>query len=346
MPDHIVIGKESAVGTFVSPAGDAIHVLEATSDPNTNYLSEIESGNTRDKVDIEQGTTKPAGNIKMIVRPETIMELLMAGGQNLVTSTVVAATSAYDHAAYPDDTAAIIGLSCQMQQTRNATTKTINLRGMQVKSWTLSCEMDQYLQLEVEYMAYEETLAGVAFLDTQTSPAAISITYAANISGFKFDHVAIQYGGTLTLDPTAKTFSLASGTALTGAEKFMVKCTYDNNQRGQFGQRYVKEQLHGGRTVEWEIDISDDTPATTFYTKKRDNTKEAITINFTHTAEIEASYPYLFQIVLPNANYQKAPFGNISGDQGARTLTIGGEGLPDTNDISIHTQLRDSNTSY
>lgn len=347
--DHVWFAKETTSGTPVTPSGNASVLTSFSPSLGESKLTAKETGQSRGVSDIAQGTHMPSGSLEFIAQPEQLgLILLSLLGQS--TSTQIGATSAYDHAFEPNDSAAQTTLTAQLQQVRNGTTVTTNIRGLAVTSTTITFATDEYVRVSIDYVAFEEAKAGATFNDSgsTTSPAAITVAYGTALERFKFDRVTIQYGGTATKDGTTKAYTLTSSpTTLSNVESFEVTINASVEQRVFLGSRYPQLMHYGDRDVSASLTLDNETPSLTFYDKHVAGTQEPWRIAVNTVAEADTSNPYALDITLPLADIAETSFGDLSGENSTRTLDISLTGITDSStddDVSIH--LVDTNTSY
>lgn len=350
MAQHaLLLKKETTNHTFNTPAaGDAQRVEDATSNLSQNVIENRETGAGEGLSDAYNGLIKPNGNIKAILAPERFGELLLSLLRGLNTSTPSGATNARDHVFEPDDAASPVTLSMQMQRSNNGATVTNNMKGVYVMSAVLEISEDQKGTLTLTYMAQDEALAGATFADTSASPATVSPSYPALIEKFNFKNMTIKAGGTFAVDAD-RIPTLTGASDLTGVVSLRLEINLNGEQGGALASSSADHIVRGNRNVTLDMTIRNNTPASAWYSKVRNDTREAIQIAFTTAAEIDSGVnSYQLECTLPEVMYSgDNTLGNVSPENGQRTIDVKATGMVDdiaNKDIMI--RLRDSNTGY
>lgn len=349
MTDHLGIIKETSAGSFQTPSA-FFEVTSFTFDDTEEVIENRNTGKGRGLSESEQGSRKPQGSLEMAVYPDTIGLFLTAAGlHGGTTTTPSGGTNARINAFLQSDETDFETLSFQIQQVRGGTTQAMNIKGVRISEFELTNAYDELLMLSASWVAQDATPAGGdTFLDGGASPAAVSSpTYAAIERAFKFDDFSASYDGSAALDGSSYQWTISGGTALTGITNVSVGYNNDMTQEGHLGSRESERITPGNREVTFEFDKNNDTPDITFLNKKRANTKEPLQLIWTHTATIEGSTVPRIVVTIPEAKYEEAPFGELSGDAGPRDITISGKGLVNAgteHDFGI--ELRDSTNGY
>lgn len=345
MSDYIFVKTESASGTFEALTGEtALPVLTKTRALGQNWIDVREAGASRSLYDAEQGARRPTASIEFRCQARYMLVLLKSLFNVITTSTPATATNTRDHAFYMNDAAVMNTFSMQTQETRGGATRTLNWRGCQVISAEFTFEQDNYGTVSLEIAAMEVTPAGTAFLNGNSSPAAITVTTPTTVKkSFGFPNVTVTYGATLTLDATTKRYTKAGGTTLTGIESLTISINHGAESRVFLDKLYPQSHVLGNREVTFSIVLADDTPALTFFdTKVRTKTSESLFIEIDNGVVIETTFTEEFDIALPTALYQEPTWADISGEHGVRNLTIAGVGLHKSEiGGSLHIQARD-----
>jgi hypothetical protein len=244
----------------------------------------------------------------------------------------------------PDDAAAMTHYSFQLQQIRNGTTVTTNIRGALINSMAFGFALDQVVTMTISGMFIEECKAGGTFADTTSSPAAITLVAPTMLAPFKHGQITLQYGGSVSKDGTTKVYAYTPGTTLNISAATI---TIDNGltQREVLSSLYPTAIVPGDRSVTASFTVPNDTPALTFYDLLKADTSQVIRV-LASSATIESSFTYQFEVTLPVFSYNDAPYGEISGVNGQRDIEVSGVALVSaTTGEEIAVRLRNANNT-
>lgn len=329
MTDYVFIKTESASGTFEALTGEtALPLLSMSRGFGQNWIDIREAGSNRDLYDSEQGARRPTASITFRCQAKYMLVLLKSLFNVITTSTPATATNTRDHAFYMNDSAAMNTFSMQTQETRSGTTRTLNWRGCIVISAEFTFEQDNYGTVTMELLAYEVTPASTAFLNGNSSPAAITVTTPTTVKkSFGFPNVTVKYGATLTLDGTSKRYSASGGTTLTSIESLTIGISHGTESRVFLDKLYPQSHVLGNREVTFSIVLADDTPSLTFFdTKVRTKTEETLFVTIDNGVVIETTFTEQLDFAIPKALYREPTWVDISGEHGVKNLTIAGVG--------------------
>lgn len=346
--DHVFLKTESSFGTFNTPSA-SFPVISVANNPGVNFMEQRESGISSGLSDAALGARKPSGTISMVATPEN-MGILIDAMLNNINSKQVAATTAYTHVFEPNDDAALNSFSMQLQRIGAGTTIATNIRGCRTTRIRIESSVEQFVMVTFDYVAVEELTAGGTFADTNSSPAAITPSYATPIEKHSFLSGVVNYDtpANTTSDGTSDVWSQSGATQLTNVESFMVEFNWNMTQRIFLDSAYPGKIVHGNFDVTGSITLDNDVPSTTWYAFLLAGTKKGIDWKTTTVEEIETNHNYELQVTIPNAQIRAAnPFADINGDTSPRSQQIDFTGVVNTTEnVSGAIYLKDSNTAY
>jgi hypothetical protein len=345
--EHAILKQQSAFDTWVTP-DIAIPIDKWTVDPGIEKNNRRLTGSNRALARRWRGKKQPKGNFDLPMVWENMGWILKAAGLNGVTSTRLIPTTglAYEHGFIPNDAAVPAGLSVQLK--RDAT-HAQNLLGVLINTLKIACTAGEEVKLSGDWVAKDEAPSG-GYWDYDKAVAAPAVittpTYSSPLVGaLDFVEATVNIGGTLTYNPSTKTFTVVGGAS---AIIEMIEVTLTNNwdARVFLGNRTPKNAVGGDREVTCRFTLDQSTTTETFYGYWRAGTTGAIVLKFIGP-NIETTNFYTGEIVLPLVDYGPAPLPDISGSQERRTQSVEATALQSSfADLDIAARIIDKQASY
>ena len=324
--EHLIYSKQSAFGTWVTPA-KALPVVTA----------DLQSGR-----EVKSMETTGAGRAPYLhvlgAKPVTLATELPWWTVNTATLlnqllTTIATTNpnagVYDHALLFDDTTTLGSISAQVKH--NATVGR-NALGCVVNGLTISAATKEAARLSFDYLCKDEAkVGGVWDYDGTTSSAAIvaSPSYATLRRPFMFYDAAIVAGGTPSL--ASSKLSVSGGTSYTKLLNAEIKIAtnLDGDGYGLSTDPTVQELYPGNRAIELTFEMSWTDYSLTFYDNARAGTAMAFDMALSGPV-ITGAFKYEAHVCLPSVFFDPVNLPAIGGDKKRRTVQVKGTAQTDT----------------
>lgn len=347
MPTNLYYKVETTAGTWVAPDATAGETESFSVNPGESRITRRSTGLSRAAVGHDQGVHTPSGNWTQRLDYVNARLALGAVGFAKLASTQADSSIAYDHVYAPDDDAIVPGYSVQAQQVREATTESVNVRGLAIDQLTLSNAVDAYAMAEASWLAYEVVRDAETFLNGNASSANLTIAYPTPLRLFRFSDLTATTGGTVAIDGTSKVVSVSGSSALTNLENVSVQIATGKVQRTILGQRTPASIINGDRTVTVSFDIRNDAPNVAWLGHLLSGDSVALILKWAAPANsIATGYTYELEVAIPSFHVTTAPPGDVELGQGAKTISISGIAEYNTTaatDISV--RVRNTATS-
>lgn len=345
--EDLIISPETTFATWVTPAL-AFPVTKASVKAGIEKPEKKYSGSTRGVSRIYQGAKAPAGSVEMDLWSEHMGKWLKAAGlDDIATTTPGGATTAREHGFLLGTNPLLKSLSAQIKR---SAAHGQNLLGMVIDKITIKAVKKEVVTIAFDFLCKDEALCGATWdYDGSSSPAIISTpTYiSASISPFIFYHATLKTGGTPTFDDAKNQFTFTGQTTQGYVESFELSIS-NSLEQAHFltTDRTPKRIAAGDLAVDVKIDVDMSSIDDTFYNNVRNHTTSALELTLAG-ANIEASQPYMFKLVLPEALFKNADHADIGGDHKRRVMSVEASAQEHAaSDQIINIVLRDTQTAY
>lgn len=343
MTEHVIVKKQSAWGTWVTP-DKAIPVDSWSLDPGAARVERRVSGVGLGLKYNWLGGKLVTGSFEMPGWMSYLGLFLQAAGFTDIVSTLKS-TPAYEHGMLINDASQPAGLSVQLKRTAAAAS---NLLGVMINKLTFNCQAGEPLVMSGDYIAKDEAPTGGTWdHDGSAAPAVIASPayFASTILPFRFHHAALTIGGTVTFNDTTNIFTISGGTAYTVE---MAEVSLDNalDPRLFLNNRTAQNVVAQDRSVTGRLDLDQSTYNAALHDLYRAGTRAAVSLYFNSGTIIASTYDYELEIVLPLADFGNAPLPDIQGGNERRKQSVEFTGLVGTDGYDIAVRLQDDQTSY
>lgn len=349
-PSHFIVSPETAWGTWVTPA-QAILVDNFSYAVKRNRNRRHTSGSTRAPVAAWLMDKEVTGSVELPAWSEMLGLFFKAAQLTNVTSTQPdsgGAPTAYDHAFLPDDADAAVVTDALSIQAQWSSSIGVNILGAAIDKLTLSCAVGEPVTLSADFMALDEALAGGTWESGDASPALVATpTYFSRaIKPLIFTGAALVMGGTPSLDPTSKQYSISGGTEV--AKLRSLEWTLENGlDAGVFlGDPTPGLIAPGERAVSFSFERDQAVIDSDFYAEYRAGTQTALQLTFLGDV-IGGAVRRGLVITMPLVDFDGADWPEIGGDKGRKARSISGVAVDDpTTGYDLGVTVTDTQTGY
>jgi hypothetical protein len=347
MAQHVIIGKETAWGTWVTPT-KAIPVINFSGSVGRSRIEGRYSGASRGVYGRWPGAKEPSGSLEMPLWSELLGYFLYAAQFEITTSTPSGATTTREHGCLPiDDPEIVRSLSIQAQ---HGGTHAVNYLGVVADKLTLSVKAKEAATLALDWKARDEAPAGVAwdYDGTTVSDALIAnpIYFARTLRPYIFTDATLVTGGTVALDGTKKQFTVTGGTARTKLDNLEIALSQGFDLPIFNGAPTPGAARAGDRSVTGKFDYDLSTMNRAFYDEYRAGTQVALQLTLTGPV-IETTLRRKFVVTLPLIDFDDASWPEIAGGNGRQVRSVAFTAIQDpTSGYDIGCTIADTQTAY
>lgn len=326
MLQHVLYSRESAFGTWVTPAklvpSEAWGIRSAR-----EQLKFRDTGGFQGVFQAVPGAKAVSGPWRFKWRP--INTLAALGAWFRTNASTLVDTGVYDHGLLINNEAALLGLS---MQAHHASTLALNGLSCVPTKLTFSFASKQPAIITADMLAKDEVRSGGTW-DYDGVTAAPAIVAVATSSydpkrPLMFYDAALVLGGTPTLNGTTKLWSVAAGT--TYSKFHMVEIAFDFGMDADAfalaNDPTIAEIWPGERSVAVKLESSWTDLSTTFYDAFRAGTEMALQIKLAGPT-ISGAYKYEGEITIPNLHFDPDNIFPDIGDQSRPKSAISGEAV-------------------
>jgi len=345
-PEHVLFSKETSWGTWVAPA-KAIPLNAFKYQVGRARIEGRHTGASRGLYGRWPGAKEVAGSVESPFWSELIGLFFVAAGMTPTVSTPGGATTAKAHSFLPADSAALVGLSAQAQYSGSVA---VNLLGLVIDKLTVSCKAGELVTLAADFKAKDEAPVGGTwdYDGTTPSPAIIAnpTYFARTIPPFTFLAASLTTGGTVTLDPTTKIYTVATPVARTRLDNLEISLENALDLPIGLGAPTPQAAAAADRTVSVKFDVDLSTVSADFYTEYRAGTQVALQVTLLGPI-IETTVRRQAVITLPLVDFGAADWPDMTGTKDRRVRTVEAAAIVDpTSGYDIGVTLTDTQTSY
>lgn len=346
-PNHFVIKREMGWGTWNLP-NKAIPLANFSAAGNRARIEERLTGATRSLSRRYPGAKMPSGSLETPYWSEDMGWFWAAALLHFITTlTPVGGTLTREHGILPDDPANVASLSAQTQWS-GATG--VNYLGLVLNSLTISCRAGEAARLSADWIARDEAkVGGVWDYDGLTASPAIIATptyFAATIPYLIFTGASIVSGGTPTLDPTKKYYTIAGGTVESGIEGFTMTIENNVDARVLFGAPTPQQAVAQDRDITFSFDYAPgEDIGYKWYDEYRAGSQIALQFGLKGPL-IETTFYRETVITLPLVDFDPTNMPDLTGSKTRKTRAVTGKALEHSSGYDIGVMLRDTVNSY
>lgn len=342
--EHILFAEQTTDWTTWTAPNKAIPVTNFAPALGLGYVDHRATGSGRALVRSWLATKEVSGSLSM-AGWETYLGYFVKQAllHDTAVNTPAGATTAREHGFLPKDDTLPNGLS--IQALRNGAAQ--NFKGVLINRLTFNCQSGEALTLDMDWIARDEAPAGGTWLDDgSAAPSALTPAYfPTSVPAFMFYGAQLFVGGTPTLDPVKKTYSITGGTEYPLID--MAEVAIENNLDAKilWGLKVPRNIIGGDRAVTGRFDMDQSALNDAFYQMARDGTRATLRLLFTGSV-IESTITSELEIVLPNVVFQEADLPAVQGSNERRMQSVNFTAIADSNGYDIAVRIIDTVANY